>query len=1140
MSLAGAVTANGSGTVEIRPYTTGVSINLGATADPVGGPLGLSDAEMRNIDAGALEIGDGDAGTITVSAPVTMTASKVPNVNLITAGSIVFDEGSLTNGGANITLTAGSGSIQPNTVGTDVNVYPGSLGFGTPSGLAIAINGTTPDSGYRQLNIMGNLNLSGVSLTLSGSLVPAPGSSFAIINNAGHDPIIGTFNGLPEGAVIANFLGSGLNATISYVGGNGNDVVITVPSTVSAVSTTTIVNASAIGSAVGTVQYGVPLTLWATVTPSSGNVAPTLGSVYFRDAGNIDLGVVYAATVSGADAIYTLVTAGVLEASAAAHTITATYSPAVGFASSVATLAGGMLVTPAPLTVVAPPGWLSVAAMANSRADATATLLPNGKVLVAGGYENGFELAAAALYDPPTNIWSSAGSMASARAFHTATLLPNGQVLVTGGVTDGQGTLASAELYNPATNSWSSAGSMSYSRHYQTATLLPNGQVLVAGGEYNQYSGLASAELYNPLTNTWSLAASMTTGREGQTATLLPNGQVLVTGGVGSNLYNVLPSTELYNPATNIWSKAASMADGREGHTATLLPTGEVLVAGGETFDGTAEVYNYENNSWISAGSMSASRKNHTATLLQNGQVLVVGGYGASQYGDGDQPGTELYDPATNTWTSAGVMATRREGQTATLLPDGQVLIAGGQDDYEPLYSVEIFNASSFDLANNKVYDGTTSASLNLAGLSLAGVYSGDTIILSIASVQGMFASKNVGNNTQVTSSGFAAIGRHSSSYTVIQPTGKANITQAALTITAASNTKMYDSTTRALATPTVSGLQGTDKVTGLAETYGQINTGTGLTLSVTAYVINDGNGGNNYSVATVASATGLISPAPLTITPTTNTKTYDSTTSAAAIPTVSGLYGNDAVISLAEVYASANAGLSRALSIAAYAINDGNGGNNYVVTTVTNNLGLTNPAALTITALTNTKVFDNSTIAAATPTVSGLLGVDTVTGLSESYADASVGTGKTLFVNPGYVVLDGNNGNNYVVTTVSNATGATVPVSGAISTTTTITTTVAGVPVSMVTYGTLVTLIATVSPSSGGLAPSGAFVDFVDASANVDLGATTAETVSGTSAFFTLVTTANALQVIQANGGIHNVMAIYAPAPASAAAPGR
>ena len=149
-------------------------------------------------------------------------------------------------------------------------------------------------------------------------------------------------------------------------------------------------------------------------------------------------------------------------------------------------------------------------------------------------------------------------------------------------------------------------------------------------------------------------------------------------------------------------------------------------------------------------------------------------------------------------------------------------------------------------------------------------------------------------------------------------------ISKATLTITAATNTKTYDGSTSAAATPTASGLQGSDSVTGLAETYDTKNVGTAKTLSVSAFTVNDGNNGNNYTVSTVASTAGVINAATLTITAAANTKTYDSSTSAAATPTISGLQGSDSVTGLAETYDTKNVGTSKTLSVSAFTVNDG------------------------------------------------------------------------------------------------------------------------------------------------------------------------------------------------------------------------
>ncbi len=165
--------------------------------------------------------------------------------------------------------------------------------------------------------------------------------------------------------------------------------------------------------------------------------------------------------------------------------------------------------------------------------------------------------------------FSNTGSLATARELHTATLLPNGKVLVVGGRGSSGGVLASAELYDPASGSWSATGSLNTARLVHTATLLPNGKVLVAGGFNGGF--LSSAELYDPASGTWSATGSLTIARRAHTATLLPNGKILVAGGIGNG--GTFNSAELYDPASGTWSATGSLNTARESHTATLLLT---------------------------------------------------------------------------------------------------------------------------------------------------------------------------------------------------------------------------------------------------------------------------------------------------------------------------------------------------------------------------------------------------------------------------------------------------------------------------------------------------------------------------------------------------------------------------------------
>ncbi len=307
-----------------------------------------------------------------------------------------------------------------------------------------------------------------------------------------------------------------------------------------------------------------------------------------------------------------------------------------GFGSGVTVHATAQMYDPALGT------WSSTGSMSTPRNAHTATLLLDGRVLVSGGFSTGSSSsnsATAEIYDPALGTWSLTGSMGRPRADHSATLLPNGRVLVTAG----WGDVANAEIYDPSLGTWSPTGSMSISGSFvfrHTATLLPDGRVLVSGG----WPYVTNAAIYDPALGIWSTTGSMNARRGYHTATLLPDGRVLVSGGFNGS--TVLATAEIYDPALGTWSSTDSMSTPRFAHTVTLLPDGLMLVSGGladngSTFVASAEIYDPTLENWSLTGSMSTGRAYHTAIPLPNGRVVVSGGYNGSVLGS-----AEIYSTA--------------------------------------------------------------------------------------------------------------------------------------------------------------------------------------------------------------------------------------------------------------------------------------------------------------------------------------------------------------------------------------------------------------------------------------------------------------------------------------------------------------
>ncbi len=355
--------------------------------------------------------------------------------------------------------------------------------------------------------------------------------------------------------------------------------------------------------------------------------------------------------------------------------------------------------------------FTATAAMATARSFHTATLLRDARVLIAGGVPESDPSTPSSrteIYDRVKQTFTQSGNMTIGRSSHTATLLPDGRVLIVGG--DSIGT---AELYEPSTGSFTATGSLLTARRGFNATLLANGRVLIAGGVARCTDSacvIGDAELYDPSTGVFTTAGSYAGSLAslaasflgfGSTSTLLPDGTVL---------FATAPSALVYDPASGAFSLKGAMVINNQfsvppfvDRAANLLLNGRVLTAGG--YDEAAgrlkvaELYDAASGVFTPTGSMTRPRDGHTATLLPDGSVLVAGG--ESQVCDssgcffsGTESSAELYDPAKGAFTDAGNMTVSREWHTATLLNSGEVLITGGTA-YGSTASAELYQPAS-------------------------------------------------------------------------------------------------------------------------------------------------------------------------------------------------------------------------------------------------------------------------------------------------------------------------------------------------------------------------------------------------------------------------------------------------------------
>jgi hypothetical protein len=617
VTVSGTASNGKSFTVVAAPSITSLSITTGA----VGAAVTLTGTNFGSSQGTGTVKFNGTTATVSTWS-ATSIAVTVPS-GATTGNVVVFASGVNSNG-------------KSFTVVADPNITSLSITSGSP-GAPVTVTGT----GFGSTQGSGNVQFNGTTATIT---------SWSATGIAVTVPTAAT-----SGNVVVFASGADSNGI--------NFTVVTLTSiTVTLANLSLPVNSPQQYSATGNYSNGTQqnLTASATWTSSSPSVA-TISATGLATA--IALGQTTIEATAGGINGSTLLTVtgpvflqvGNLGTARFEHTATRLANGEVlivgGENNSGQMLASAELYDPATDTF-SPTGSLL-----NPRALHTASLLPDGTVLIAGGFyitpQSQYEsLSTAEIYDPVAGTFSYAnGTMNEGRFNATATLLNNGLVLLAGGdyYPAGQGETASdSELYDPSTQTFTvTTGALVTPRENHTATLLNDSTVLIVGGD-SQFATVivAAAEIYDPVANTFSATGNMNVATEFHAAALLSTGNVLIAAGYcGPNCTpDAVSRTEIYNPSTKLFTYSTSLAIPREAPTGTVLNNGTVLIAGGQTnsgITGTAEIFDPTTSNVTGAGSMITARDSHTATLLIDGTVLLAAGSGAG----GALLSSELYAP---------------------------------------------------------------------------------------------------------------------------------------------------------------------------------------------------------------------------------------------------------------------------------------------------------------------------------------------------------------------------------------------------------------------------------------------------------------------------------------------------------------
>ncbi len=325
-----------------------------------------------------------------------------------------------------------------------------------------------------------------------------------------------------------------------------------------------------------------------------------------------------------------------------------------------------------------------VGSLVTGRSGHAAAALPDGRVAVFGGFSTSSAVTSSIeVFDPGTETWTAAAAVLGlARARLTATVLTDGRVLLAGGETASTTDVGLDvwEIWDPGTDSLAASGTLAERRTRHRAVRLGDGTVLLVGGSRTDSSGApnysrATTEVFDPSVPGSSAGPAMAVSRAGHEATLLSDGRVLVTGGHGTSVL-----AEVFDPGAGSFSSAGTMVEPRRDHAATLLVDGTVLAAGRGT--SSAERWLAPENRWVQVQNVGDERSLHTAMRIGNGRVFVAGGEKPAAGGSTFfHNGTVFYNPPTGTFLFPGLQTTvPRSGHTATPIAGGDCLIVGGKN----------------------------------------------------------------------------------------------------------------------------------------------------------------------------------------------------------------------------------------------------------------------------------------------------------------------------------------------------------------------------------------------------------------------------------------------------------------------------